>query len=404
MRGKGGGVMGCPMRVIGLMSGTSLDGVDVAVVDISGLPPEISVVPAAWGTFPFDPALRRRILDVSSPGTGSVDSICALNFEVGEALAQAVLRFLDMNRLDASNIDLIASHGQTIHHIPPAGGRPGSTLQIGEPSILAERTGITTVADFRPRDMAAGGHGAPLVPYVDFLLFGGQGGTRVVQNIGGIANLSMVNGAAGAARLLAFDTGPGNMVIDGLMERFTQGSMTFDRDGLWASAGTVSHEWLTHLLQDPYFQAPPPKSTGREYFGSEYIERLIREGSERGLGPHDIVATATMLTVETIAQAYENWIIPRWGLDEVILGGGGASNPAMVGWLRKRLPHVAVTDHDSLGIPNDAKEAIAFGLLGYLTVAGRPNNLPSATGAHHPVVMGKIVPGSNWHRVFQSLC
>jgi anhydro-N-acetylmuramic acid kinase len=244
--------------------------------------------------------------------------------------------------------------------------------------------------------MAAGGQGAPLVPYVDYLLFRHPDKTRVAQNIGGIANLAVISGKAGAEELLAFDTGPGNMVIDALMERFTNGEMTYDRDGHWAAAGTVSPALLTDLLADPYYAATPPKTTGREYYGLEYVESLLQKGEALALTPQDLVATATMLTVESIARAYEEWVIPRWGLDEVILGGGGALNPTMRRWLTERLPEVTVTDHAHFGIPNEAKEAIAFAVLGYAAIHGATNNVPSATGAHGAVVMGKIVPGANW--------
>ncbi|HHW13990.1 MAG TPA: anhydro-N-acetylmuramic acid kinase [Firmicutes bacterium] len=375
------------------MAGTSLDGIDAALVEVAGRPPEVMIRPVAWATYPYPADLRRRLLAVSLPGTGTVDEICRLNFEVGEAMAQAVLRLLAEAGQELGGVDLIGSHGQTIHHIPPAEGRPGSTLQIGEPSVIAERTGVTCVADFRPRDLAAGGHGAPLVPLVDYLLFRDPATTRVVQNIGGIANLTLVSGRAGLDELLAFDTGPGNMVIDGLMERLTGGELAYDADGRWAAAGQVSQTLLGELLADPYFTVPPPKSTGRERYGREYVEALVRRGEGLGLSPQDLVATATQLTVESIARAYERWVIPHWGLDEVILGGGGALNPTLVEGLRRRLPGVAVSDHARYGIPNEAKEAIAFAVLGYLALLGEPNNVPSATGARHPVVMGKIVPG-----------
>lgn len=387
------------MKVVGIMSGTSLDGIDVALSEISGLPPGLTVTPIAWGTIPYDPDLRRRALSSSAPGSGSVDEICRLNFELGRAMANAVLQFLESKGIRPENIDLIGSHGQTVHHIPPAEGEPGSTLQIGEPSIIAELTGITTVADFRPRDMAAGGQGAPLVPLVDDLLFRAPGKTRVLQNIGGIGNLTLLSERAGSDGLVAFDTGPGNMVIDALLERFTGGVQSYDRDGEWALSGTVNSALLEYLLDDPYYRAEPPKSTGRELYGDSYVERLLQKGRELGLASRDVVATATMLTVETIARAYERWIIPKWGLDEVVLGGGGAYNPAMVRWLQNRLPGVHVTDHAALGFPSDAKEAIAFAVLAYLAVRGVPNNLPAATGAKVPVVMGKVVPGRDGWRV-----
>lgn len=377
------------------MSGTSLDGVDAALVEIDGDYPNLRVVPGPWMTYPYPDGLRSRILEVSHVGSGDVTRICRLNFEIGELLADAVLGLSRDADFPLNEVDLISSHGQTIHHVPPSGREPGSTLQIGEPSIIAERTGITTVADFRPRDIAAGGQGAPLVPMADTLLFRKSGETRVVQNIGGIANLTVVAGGSDIEGVVAFDTGPGNMVVDQLMERYTNGEMHYDHDAVWALSGRVSRALLDELLRDSYFELDPPKSTGRERYGSAFTERVMKKANDMGLDPKDIVATVTMLTVESIARAYEKWVIPRFGLDEVILGGGGTLNPAMVQWLKKRLPGVRVTDHAAHGIPNEAKEAIAFAILGYLAVKGVPNNLPSATGARRPVVMGKIMPGQN---------
>jgi anhydro-N-acetylmuramic acid kinase len=218
-----------------------------------------------------------------------------------------------------------------------------------------------------------------------------------------IANLAVITERAGWADLLAFDTGPGNMVIDALMHRFSGGEMAYDRDGRWAAAGAVHAGLLEDLLADAYFAQPPPKTTGREAYGPAYVEALVRKGQHLGLSAQDMVATATMLTVESIARAYEGWVIPRWGLDEVILGGGGALNPTLVGWLTARLPGVTVTDHDRFGLPNKAKEAVAFAVLAYAALLGEPNNVPAATGARHPVVMGKIIPGRNWKSLLETL-
>lgn len=383
------------MIVIGLMSGTSLDGIDVAAVDLEGQPPNLACRLLAWDTYPYPARFRRRLLRVATPGGGTTQEVCQLNFELGDRFGQSVLRFLREKALDPAEVKLVGSHGQTVCHLPPAPGRRGATLQIGEPSLIAERTGLPTIADFRPRDMAAGGQGAPLVPYVDYLLFHVPGRTRVVQNIGGIANLAVVSEAAGSANLLAFDTGPGNMVIDALAHRLSGGKLTCDLDGRWAAEGEVCQELLAELLSEGYFSAPPPKSTGREAYGSAYVAALLEYGRRCELSAQSLVATATMLTVESIARAYERWVIPRFGLDEVILGGGGAKNPTLVRWLKERLPGVALTDHARYGLPNQAKEAFAFAVLAYLARQGEPNNLPAATGASHPVVMGKFIPGRN---------
>lgn len=411
------------LRVAGLMSGTSADGIGVAIVDIRAR--QVRVV--AFDTFPYTSALRREILRLCRPETARLDRICHYNHVLGEVFGDAVIRLCEKSGIPLRSIDAIGSHGQTIYHYPKGGrygGRPiGSTLQIGEPCRIAQRTGITTVADFRPRDMAAGGEGAPLVPYADGVLFRDERLCRTVQNIGGIANLTFLPprrvGAPkrGSLRLgtlrcahqslgrsmvgtahptnqgvLAFDTGPGNMVIDGMMRLVTKGRCQYDRDGAMATEGEVHEGLLKEMLRHPFFRRRPPKSTGREQFGQQYCEWLYRRACRERLMPEDMAATATAFTASSIALAYRRYL-PRLP-DEMILCGGGAHNATLVQMLRQRLESVRIRSTDEFGISVDAKEAVSFALLAYATIKGIANNIPAATGASEPVVMGKIVPGS----------
>jgi anhydro-N-acetylmuramic acid kinase len=312
-----------------------------------------------------------------------------------------VIRLCETSGLALRSLDLIGSHGQTIYHYPKGGrynGRAiGSTLQIGEPSRIAQRTGITTVADFRPRDMAAGGEGAPLVPYADCMLFGDDRLCRTIQNIGGIANLTFLPARIKNQKskiklpLLAFDTGPGNMVIDGMMRLLTKEQRHYDRDGLLAAQGTVHEELLQEMLRHPFFRRRPPKSTGREEFGQQYCEWFYNKAHRESLLPEDMVATATAFAASSIALAHRKFL-PR-SPDEMILCGGGAHNATLVRMLQERLPGVRIRSTDEFGISVDAKEAVSFALLAYAAIKGLANNIPAATGAREPVVMGKIVPG-----------
>jgi len=392
------------LRVAGLMSGTSADGVGVAVVDIRARQVRL----LAFDTFPYVSALRKGILGLCRPETARLDQICHYNHVLGEVFADAVLRLCEESDISLGSIDLIGSHGQTIYHYPKGGrhgGRAiGSTLQIGEPSRIAQRTGITTVADFRPRDMAAGGEGAPLVPYADDVLFRDARLCRTVQNIGGIANLTFLPVCSDAVRryslspyghttndVLAFDTGPGNMVIDGMMRLITKGQRQYDRDGATAAKGEVHEGLLKEMLRHPFFRRRPPKSTGREQFGQQYCEWFYDKARRERLLPEDMVATATAFTASSIALAYHGFL-PRLP-DEMILCGGGAHNATLVHMLQQRLAGVRIRSTDEFGISVDAKEAVSFAILAYATIKGRANNIPAATGASEPVVMGKIVPG-----------
>jgi anhydro-N-acetylmuramic acid kinase len=294
-------------------------------------------------------------------------------------------------------IDLIGSHGQTILHLPEPVQEGDlalrATLQIGEPSVIAERTGITTVADFRPRDIAAGGQGAPLTPYFHYLILRHPTRARAALNVGGIANLTYVPPGAGPEAVVAFDTGPGNMVIDGLVERITGGAQTMDRGGERARRGRPHPGLLDALLADPYFAQAPPKTTGRERYGGEYIDGILSRGRGLGLPDDDLISTAAALTVRSVAESVRNLLGARDPLSEVVVGGGGAKNLALLEGLARALPGTTVSTFDTHGIPAEALEAVIFAALARLTVLNVPNSIPSATGARHPVVLGKIVPG-----------
>lgn len=373
------------------MSGTSADGVDVAVIDIG--PRGVEVV--AFGTVAYPASLRQRVFHLFDPKTARIDDLCHLNVVLGEVFAEALVRVCKRSRVRLDSIDLVGSHGQTVCHLPE-GRRWGkrrvrSTLQIGEPCVIAERTGITTVADFRPRDVAAGGEGAPLVPYVDYLLLADKRRSRAVQNIGGIANVTYLPAGGGVEDVIAFDTGPGNMMIDRVVERVTRGRRAYDAGGRTAARGTVDETLLAELLRHPYLKRRPPKSTGRETFGAPCADAVYDRARAKRIPPPDILATVTALTAESIALAYRRHL--PGGVDEVILCGGGARNRTLVGRLRTLVAPAIVLRTDDFGLDADAKEAVSFAVLAYETLRGRPGNVPAATGAKRPVVLGKIVPG-----------
>ena len=357
------------MRVAGVMSGTSLDGIDVAIVEIAGR--RVSTI--GFQATPYSADVRRAILGVSNTAT-TTSEISRLNFLLGELYGRAVLRACRRH----GPVELIGCHGQTIYH---EGG--SSTLQIGEAAVIAERTGIPVVSDFRTRDIAAGGQGAPLVPYVDYLLFGHSRRTRIALNIGGIANIAVIPAGATPDQVVAFDTGPGNMVIDALAREYTRGKESFDRAGRIAARGRVNRPLLDRLLADSYYCRRPPKSAGREQYGVEFVARLKRTG----LSLRDLIATAAVLTAATIAIA-----AAPFNAAELIVSGGGAHNPQIMSHLAAFLPDVALATSADYGIDIDAKEAIAFAVLAYQTWRRKASNLPSATGARRPVILGKLTP------------
>jgi len=380
--------------IVGLMSGTSADGIDAVVAEISGNGRGLRARVAAHVQTPFSPPLRRQILDVCLHGT--VAGICELNFVLGEHFARAAIAVIRKAKLKSHDITAIGSHGQTIHHLPNA--PTPSTLQIGEPAIIAERTGITTVADFRVGDMAAGGQGAPLVPYMDWALFTHSTRPRIVQNIGGIGNLSFLPPNGVLTDVMAFDTGPGNMVLDAVAAALSRGRNTFDRDGRWAARGQVSPKLLAEMMSHPYLRRRPPKTTGREEFGEMFLGPALRSARRLRLPDENIVATATAFTAASIADAYRRFVFPRLKPGrlaklEVILGGGGAKNPTLRRMLAEQIGAGKLLTHEDFGLANAAKEALAFAILAHETLRGRASNVPSATGARRPVVLGKIVAG-----------
>ncbi|HKE26702.1 MAG TPA: anhydro-N-acetylmuramic acid kinase [Bryobacteraceae bacterium] len=356
------------MRVAGVMSGTSLDGIDVAIVEL----PRIATI--GFVTTPYPAALRERLLALY--GGGGVAEVSELNFALAELYAKAVRRATE--RFGA--VELIGCHGQTVYHV---GGR--HTLQIGEPSVLAERTGVAVVSNFRSRDIAAGGQGAPLVPFVDYWLFRHRKRTRIALNIGGIGNITVIPAGAPADEVVAFDTGPGNMVIDALAREISGGKLAYDRDAKLALSGRVDTALLDDLMRDPYYRRKPPKSAGREQYGAEFVARMKASG--RPL--RDLIATATVLTAATIAAAVRPY---QTASADLIASGGGVHNPMVMAHLAALLPGVDISISSDHGIDADAKEAIAFAVLAYQSWGGKPGNLPSATGARRGVILGSITP------------
>lgn len=381
------------MLVVGLMSGTSLDGVDAALVEVGGEGvDDVRARVVHWLTLPYDEARRTAIHDGILAGTA--EALCGLHADLGEWMAEAVLRVCEEAGVPRSSVDAVGSHGQTVWHRPPAGGTRGATLQLGDAATIAERTGCAVVSDFRTRDVAAGGQGAPLVPWVDQLLFAVPDRARALQNIGGIGNVTRVPPKGSGEAVFAFDTGPGNALIDAAVEIATGGKLTFDRDGRLAARGEVDERLLDDLLRHPYFAAAPPKSTGREEFGRPFVLRLVE--AVRPEGDRDwmeLVATLTELTARTIADAYRRWVIPR-GLDEVVVTGGGARNPTLMARIRALLEPLPLVDGAVLGVDPEAKEAVAFALLAWAHLRGIPANVPAATGAAGPRVLGSLTPGA----------
>lgn len=379
-----------PRRIVGLMSGTSLDGIDAVVVEITGGIPYTALRVLSFHTRPYSAEERAYLADLLRPDL-PLPTLLEANVRLGELFAAAALQGIAQAGITPEQVDAIASHGQTIWHQPPRAGRPGATLQIGEPAVIAERTGILTVADFRARDMAAGGQGAPLVPFADYLLFRSADQSVAVQNIGGIGNVTWLPRGGAPEEIIAFDTGPGNMLIDASVAHYGRGA--YDRDGAMAAAGQVDAVMLDEAMRHPYFAQSPPKSTGREFFGAGYAREFLRRAAARGLSPEDTVATATALTAESIARAYRDFL--PGDIDTVILGGGGSYNTTLRGMLAARLPGIPILRHEDRGLSGEAKEAIAFALLAHATLCGVPANIPSATGAARPVLLGSIVPGSS---------
>jgi anhydro-N-acetylmuramic acid kinase len=382
------------MLILGLMSGTSADGIDVALARISGAPPNLNAKLLGHTSFQFPPALRKEILRIAEQQPISAGELSQLNFRLGEIFADSALAACRRFRVSPRRVSLIGSHGQTVFHqgrsVPFLGRPTASTLQIGESAIIAARTGITTIGDFRPADIALGGQGAPLVPYADYLLYRHKKLGRVSLNLGGIANITVIPAGARPEQILAFDTGPANMLIDALVVHFTHGRQRFDINARLATRGRSLPGLVDELMRDPYLRLAPPKSTGREYYGRAYVERVLALGRRHRAKPADLIRAATIFTALSVVDALHRFVLPKTKIHQLIVSGGGAHNPLIMAQLAAALPGIATLPSSDLGIPIDAKEAFAFALLAHETFHQRPANLPSATGARGPAILGKI--------------
>lgn len=387
------------MNVIGLISGTSMDAIDAALLELHHERDTLLLRQRAFAMHPFEPSLHERMRGLLPPHTGSTAEVCEVNALLGEAFAGAALALAERAGIPIEQVDLIGSHGQTVYH-QVAPGAVRSTLQIGAPAVIAERTGRTVVADFRPRDVAAGGQGAPLVPYLDALLFADGRRSRAVQNIGGMGNVTYLPLDAPASSVLAFDTGPGNVLMDEAARLLSGGRLAYDHDGRMAAAGRIDEELLSDWMEHPFFQQPPPRSTGRELFGAAEAAAYVAQAQARGRSAEDTLATLTALTAWSIAESYRAFCGP---VDELLLCGGGARNPTLARMLQAALPMAHVRPVDELGLDADAKEALTFGVLAYATLHGWPGSLPGATGAAHPAVLGGIVPGANYRELLEQV-
>ncbi|MCL5773970.1 MAG: anhydro-N-acetylmuramic acid kinase [Firmicutes bacterium] len=376
--------------VAGLMSGTSADGVDLAITQISGNGLDMKTKVLHYQFFPYAQKLKEEILGLSCSNNSALSMISPLNFYLGEIFAEAVISGCKSAQINVSKLDLIASHGQTVYHNPEGskilGKNIPSTIQIGESSVIASKTGVMTVSDFRPADMAAGGQGAPLVPYADFILYRDLSRSRLSLNIGGISNITYIPAAASMSEVIAFDCGPGNMVIDYMAGKFSRGKKSIDEDGKRASSGKIQKDILKTLIKHPFIKKKPPKSTGREEFGEEFAGNILKRYKKAK--PDDMMATVTAFTAEAIAGNIKSFIpaLPH----DIILGGGGAPAFILLNLLKEKIEGVKFLTSDDFGIPLKAKEALSFAILGNETVFGYPSNVPSATGASRNAVLGKI--------------
>jgi anhydro-N-acetylmuramic acid kinase len=386
------------MLVIGMMSGTSADGIDVALAELRGAPPRLRSKLLRHASRRMPGVLRTEVLRIAEGGACTAGEISQLNFRLGMAFADAAVSACREFRVSLSRVKLIGSHGQTIFHqgrpVPFLGRATASTMQIGEPAVIAARTGVTTVGDFRVADMAVEGQGAPLVPYADHLLYGDEKIGRVSLNLGGIGNVTVLPAGAKPGQVVAFDTGPGNMLMDALVWHFTRRKQKYDRGARLARQGQVNEPLLKELLRDPYLKLGPPKSTGREYYGRAYFQELLRLGKKHRAGPNDLIRTTTEFTVASVVDALKRFVLRKTKIQQLIVSGGGARNPLVLAQLTALLTPVEVVTSSKLGVPEDAKEAYAFAILAYETWNRRAGNLPSATGAEREMVLGKICLGN----------
>ncbi|SFH54716.1 anhydro-N-acetylmuramic acid kinase AnmK [Pisciglobus halotolerans] len=370
---------------VGLMSGTSLDGIDAALVEIEGTGTKTKVKLVEFITYPFTKKTIDKIKDVFSIKTSSVEKICSLNFELGYLFGNAVKEVCKKADFSIKDLNFVASHGQTIYHLPsPEKSQFASTLQIGESAIICEMTKTTVISDFRTRDMALNGQGAPIVPYSEFVLYQDTNRIRLLQNIGGIGNITIIPPNAKLENVVAFDTGPGNMIINALCEKFYE--QKYDKDGQHAANGKVNENLLKEMMDHPFIRKKYPKTTGREEFGSEYTETLLEKWQDK-IEPKDFVATATMFTAKSIVENAKPFIDDQ---TDFIIGGGGSYNKTLVRMIQKQIPNVLVKIQEEVGFSSEAKEAIAMVILGNQTLHHLPSNVPNATGADKPAILGKI--------------
>ncbi len=388
-------LVGKDRRVVaGAMSGTSADGVDVVVVELEGHGRGIRWKVVTQGVVPYDPELRRAVLRTSE--RGSCRDVCVLNFAVGQYFAKAVVEVLDLGGVKLSEVDAVGSHGQTVYHMPEyvrvGQVTTGCTLQVGHPAVIAEETGLPVVGDFRVRDVASGGQGAPIIAYVDWALVSDPRTGRLIQNIGGIANVTVLPPGTELDEVYAFDTGPGNMVMDEAM-RLLYG-LDYDEDGSTASRGSPDEKLLEELMGHPFVRAPPPKTAGRREFGRYFVEKVVRRGLSLGLSKEDLVATLSTFVVRSIVYNYDRYVLRRYRgrISEVVLGGGGARNRYLFRELERELRErgLRLITHEELGIVSKYKEALGMAVLAHEALSGIPNNIPRATGARRQVVMGVI--------------
>lgn len=386
-----------PRWAVGLMSGTSIDGVDAALVRIGGTASRPTLNLRSFITVPYPPAIRWDLLKLAGGAPVSSGEISGLNFLVGENFARAALAVCRRGGVSVRDLAVIGSHGQTVFHQGPRAAttsarhvlQTASTLQIGEPAVIAERTGASVVADFRTADLAAGGEGAPLVPMADYLLLRHAKLGTIALNLGGIANVTAIPAGCAQEEVLGFDTGPANIVMDGLVRRFSRGAMSYDKDGALAARGQVIEAALTRVGRLRFFSAPPPKSAGREQFGDAFIERYFL--SIRHASKADLLRTAAELTARSVADALRKFVFTRGAFHRLIVSGGGARNRFLMQRLRALLPELRLYTSDRFGLPVDAKEAMSFALFADRTLRGLPSNLPAVTGARHAAILGKVI-------------
>ena len=383
-------------RIIGLMSGTSADGIDAVLLEVQGHGQGVKVRSVGrdrgFLCAPMPEDVRAAVLRIAGGAPVRAEEICRLTFVLGELYADACVALCESAGADPGSVDLVGCHGQTVWHAPEEadflGRRVRSTWQIGEASVIAERLGCPVYSDFRVRDVAAGGQGAPLVPFTDHLLYGDPERNVVLLNLGGIANVSLLPAGCGPERVTGFDTGPANMLLDALAERITEGRLHFDLDGRIAAKGRISPELLAFLADDEYLRRKPPKSTGREKYGPAYLVAMLRKGRELGLSETDVLATAARYTAECVRFGVQT--LMEFRTDRLIVTGGGSRNPVIMAHLKELFAGTDVRTGEETGIDGDAKEAAAFALFANEAAYASCNTIPSVTGARHPVIMGKL--------------